>query len=282
EPAGSPEEVADDLDDITSRVADANLDPDEDAEKLQALLDAAEAFADAIEEAEEWDDLTVREQLQARGFYETLGEKHKDFPPEWTALKGWEKENDAEMVLLALEKMDSDFMERHAIEALERMGDEAAIETMLQRAERRDKPAIRVLGRIAVPNEDVVETLEEFAAEESDPGLQKVTLKALGRMGATDALQTIADQLAVENESVRSHAARTLGLVGDTRAVDPLKNVLSDDESDTVRASAAWALTQIGTREALEAAADHADDQSYLVQSEAETAAEALKAETAA
>jgi HEAT repeat protein len=80
---------------------------------------------------------------------------------------------------------------------------------------------------------------------------------------------------------VRSRAARSLGLIGDTRAVAPLADVLDDDESDTVRASAAWALVQIGTEDALEAAAEYADDRSYIVEQEASAAADALDDEPA-
>jgi HEAT repeat protein len=62
-------------------------------------------------------------------------------------------------------------------------------------------------------------------------------------------------------------------MIGDTRAIEPLGDVLAEDEDDTVRASAAWALNQIGTGRALEAAAAYADDRSYIVQVEAEKAA---------
>ena len=44
----------------------------------------------------------------------------------------------------------------------------------------------------------------------------------------------------------------------------------------TVRAAAAWALRQIGTEAALEAAAAYTDERSYLVQHEADLAAAAL------
>jgi len=46
--------------------------------------------------------------------------------------------------------------------------------------------------------------------------------------------------------------------------------VLADDDSDRVRASAAWALNRIGTQDALEIVADYDDDRAYLVQAEAE------------
>jgi HEAT repeat protein len=78
---------------------------------------------------------------------------------------------------------------------------------------------------------------------------------------------------------VRPYAARALGLIGDTRAVDPLADALETDESDEVRAAAAWALRQIGTEAALEAAASFSDDRAYLVQHEATQADEALSAE---
>ncbi|MES3518156.1 MAG: HEAT repeat domain-containing protein, partial [Natronomonas sp.] len=44
------------------------------------------------------------------------------------------------------------------------------------------------------------------------------------------------------------------------------------------RAAAAWSLVQIGTKDALEAAAEHADDRAYTVQVEAERAEELLAA----
>lgn len=277
-PEGDPEALADGLDPVSTAISEAGLDPDEDAETIETLVDAGESLADGVEAAEEWDDLEVRAKLQEEGFYDSLSSKHKDFPPEWTALKAWEQEGNVEMILLALERFDSDFMERHCLEALERMGQAGAIETVLGRAERRDQHAVRILGKIGEPQEDVVETLVDFLGPDADPALEQVTLKALGEMGAEDAVQDIADRLEAEEASVRSVAARSLGLVGDARAIDPLEAVLNDDEDDSVRASATWALVQIGTESALEAASAGVDDPSYLVQSEAEPAVDALGA----
>ena len=84
----------------------------------------------------------------------------------------------------------------------------------------------------------------------------------------------------MENDNVRPYAARALGLIGDTRAIDPLADVLAEDGSDDVRAAAGWALRQIGTEEALEAAAKHADERVYIVQTEAEKATKALDSAT--
>jgi hypothetical protein len=257
-------------------VTNADLNPDDDAETIDALLDATAALDTGLDDAEEWDDLETHEQLRAQGFYDALGH-YKDFPPEWAALKEWEQRNNVEMVLLALDSFQSEFMERHCLEAITRMNDDAAFEAMHQRAGKRDEPGIKALGKMAA--DDAVDTLLEYVDAGSDPGLQKVTFKALGEIGSEKATGPIATQLDAENDQVRPHAARALGLIGDTRAIDPLADTLTDDESDAVRAAAAWALRQIGTEAALEAAAEFSDDRAYLVQHEAARAADALSAE---
>jgi len=269
---------ADALDDVAAAVEAADLDADDDAETIASLLEATDGLESGLDAAEEWSDLTTREQLDAHGFYDVLGHR-KDFPPEWSALKEHEKRGDADMVLLALEKLGSDFMEEHCLDALRRMAPEEAVEPMLERADRRDQDAIEILGKIATP--EAIDTISEYVETESDPQLQKTTLKALGEIGSDEATQAVADALVMENDGVRSHAARALGMIGDARAISPLSDVLADDDADTVRASAAWALVQIGTEDALEAAAEHADDSSYLVSVEAERAAEALGAKPA-
>ncbi|WP_423751342.1 HEAT repeat domain-containing protein [Salinirarus marinus] len=273
------EALVDAVDAVADAVSDAALDPDEDADDVAALLDAADGLVDGLDAAEEWDDLETHVQLRAQGYYDVLGH-YKDFPPEWAALKEWEKRGNVEMVLLALDSLQSDFMERHCLEALARMNDDAAFEAMHQRAGKRDKPGIEVLGKMAA--EDAVETLVEYVDADSDPQLQKVTFKALGEIGSKEATQALADKLVMDNDQVRPYAARALGLIGDTRAVDPLADALADDESDRVRAAAAWALRQIGTERALEAAAEYEDDPSFLVQNEAERAADALAVAQAA
>ncbi len=259
------------LEEVETAVEEATLDADEDADTIDALLEAANGLADELEAAEEWDDLSVREMLDFHGFYDVLDHR-KDYPPEWHALKLFEKDGEAEKILVALDLLDSDFMERHCLEAFERMGPEAepAAEEMLGRAQRRDKQAITVLGKIGT--EEAVDDLLEFVDADSDPQLQKVTFKALGEIGAAEAVQPLANKLVADREATRSRAARALGLIGDTRAVEPLSDVLADDDSDTVRASAAWALRQIGTEDALDEVADYADDRAYLVQAQAEKA----------
>jgi hypothetical protein len=258
---------------VSGAIEDADLDPDDDADTIGALIEATDALSAGVEDAEEWSDLTTREQLRAEGFYDVLDHR-KDYPPEWHAIKVHEKRGNAEMVLLALEKLGSEFMEEHCLEALERMGPEEAIEPMLTRANRRDQPAIRILGKIG--SEEALDTIEEYAGPEADDALRRVALKAVGEIGSTESTGTVAQGLAADAESVRSRAARALGLIGDARAIDPLAETLESDDSHTVRASAAWALVQIGTEHALETASEYAEDPSPLVAAEAKTAADAL------
>ena len=268
------------LDAVAGAVTDADLDADEDAEDIAALLEATDELGAGLDEAEEWDDLETHEQLRAQGYYDVLGH-YKDFPVEWAALKEHEARGNVDMILLALDSLQSEFMERHCLEAFERMGKrgktEASVEEILGRAEKRDRPAIRILGKMAA--EEATDTLIEYVGEDSNPQLQKAVFKALGETGAPEAVQPLANRLdpgGDTDELVRPHAARALGLIGDTRAVDPLADALEAHPSDDVRAAAGWALRQIGTREALEAVAEYADERSFVVSTEGEKARDAL------
>jgi soluble cytochrome b562 len=275
-----PEFLATALGEVTETIESRELDPDEDAETVGELVAAADELTTGLDDAEEWDDLTVREKLTVEGFYDVLEpETRKDFPPEWNAIKIYEKRNEPEPILRGLDMFGSDFMEEHCIESLKRLGAPAAYDEMEQRAQKRNKPPIEVLGKIG--DERALDTLHEYIEGESDPALQKVTIKAIGEIGSSDSTQPVADRLVADNETVRSNAARALGLIGDTRAIAPLADVLDDDKSNSVRASAAWALNQIGTEKALDAAREHADDRSFLVQSEAEKADRAMNGDDA-
>jgi len=257
------------LDDASEGVTDAGLDPDDDAEAIASLLEAADDLSDGIWDATEWTDLEVRERLARYGFYDVLDHR-KDFPPEWHAIKVFEQRDRPEKILVALDLMGSEFMEEHCIDALKRMGPEEALDPMLQRAGRRDTGAIEVLGKIG--SEEAVDALVDYV-DSDNRELQKASLRALGEIGSEEAVQPIANQLVAESDIVRSNAARTLGLIGDTRAIAPLADLLDDvDQPDAVRASAAWALRQIGTRRALDRLEEYVDDDAHLVKTEVENA----------
>ncbi|QLH77701.1 HEAT repeat domain-containing protein [Halosimplex rubrum] len=269
--SGDSEDLADAVDQVAQVIEGSALDPDEDEETIAALLEAAETLQDDLEAAEEWDDLTVRQQLDAEGFYDVLeSENRKDFPAEWNAVKVYEELGEVEPIVKALETFDSDFMEENVLDTLWRMGPEEAYDAVEQRAQKRNVRPVQILGKIG--NADATETLHDFIDGDGDAALQKVTLRALGEIGSEESVQPVAQRLDADNYEIRSAAARSLGLLGDTRAIEPLADVLEDDEANEVRASAAWALNQIGTQRALDVVAEYADDRAYLVQSEAEKA----------
>ncbi|QGN07498.1 HEAT repeat domain-containing protein [Halorhabdus sp. CBA1104] len=275
----SAQEAGDALWATSEAIAALDLGPDEDSDAIATLRTAAQTLNDDLEAAQAYEDLSVREKLTFEGFYEVIeGDHQKDYPPELNAILVWEKRykdhrdpEDVEPILLAFELLDSEFMEENILDVFERIAPPEAYEPVQQRASRRDKQAVRVLGKIG--DQRAVETLVDFIDGDGDPALQRVTLQALGEIGSHEATQAVANRLAADTDSVRSAAARALGLLGDTRAIEPLTDVLAEDDADEVRASAAWALNQIGTERALEIAAEYADDRAYVVQVEAEKAA---------
>ncbi|WP_267163306.1 HEAT repeat domain-containing protein [Halovenus salina] len=265
------EAAAETLSAVRVEITDSGFHPDTDESEIRELLESAEDLESELEDATLFGDLEIREQLRREGFYDVLeSENRKDFPPEWTAVKLYEKRGEVEPILSAFDKLDSDFMQENILDALEHIAPEEAYEEVQGLAQRRNIQAVRILGRIG--DERACSTLHNFLGG-GDVKLEKTTLRALGMIGNEDSAEEVVGRLGADNPEVRSAAARSLGLIGDTRAIDPLSDVLSADSEDEVRASAAWALNQIGTERALDAAAAYTDDRSYIVQTEAEKAA---------
>ncbi len=268
--ASGSEEAAAELDDAAEQIDEMPLDPDDDANTIATLLEHTDTLSSDLDAATLWSDLEVREQLRRQGFYDVLDPSvSKDFPPELSAINVYEAQGEVEPLLSALDSFGSDFMEENVLDALEHLAPAEAFDPVHALAQRRNKQPVRILGRIG--DEEACDTLEDFLGG-GDVELEKITLRALGMIGADRSTDPVAQRLLADSREIRSSAARALGLIGDTRAIDPLEDVLADDDADEVRASAAWALNQIGTARALQAAAEYADDRSYLVQTEAEKA----------
>lgn len=269
------ETVATALATAADAIGESSVDPDDDADTIATLLDAAETLTDDLDDAQVFGDLEVREQLRRQGFYDVLTPKNrKDFPPEWGAIKQYEARGEVEPILLALEMFDSDYIQENVLDALEHIAPVEAFEDVKALAQRRDTQAIRVLGRIG--DDRACDMLENFLGG-GDVALEQTSLEALGAIGNEESTEAVAQRLDADSPEIRTAAARSLGLIGDTRAIEPLASVLSEDDSEVTRASAAWALTQIGTERALEEAVWYTDDNSYLVETEAKKAKEALE-----
>lgn len=267
---GNSETITTGLSDVSAAIEAAGLHPDEDEEAIATLLAGVESLTDALDNAQVFGDLEIREQLRRTGFYDVLTPRNRtDFPPEWNAIKLYESRGEAGPILTALEKLDSEFMQDNILDALEHFAPEAAFEDVQALAKRRNEQPVRILGRIG--DERACEMLEGFLGGR-DIELEKTALWALGCIGAERSTEPVAQRLVADSAEVRSAAARSLGLLGDTRAIDPLADRLAGDDDERVRASAAWSLNQIGTARALDAVGEYADDRSYLVQTEAEKA----------
>jgi HEAT repeat protein len=78
-------------------------------------------------------------------------------------------------------------------------------------------------------------------------------------------------QSGVEDGFIRGRAAQTLGLIGDTRAVEPLIQTLNDADR-WVRMAAAWALGRLGDARAVGKLLQALDDEDWLVRTEASRA----------
>lgn len=95
------------------------------------------------------------------------------------------------------------------------------------------------------------ETIRKIAATEiASFKLRLQAAISLGLMGDTDAVDVLVKALKEgQTLSVTSSAAKALGLVGDVRAIQPLSNILSDKKAnDLARAFSAVALGIIGEK----------------------------------
>lgn len=85
---------------------------------------------------------------------------------------------------------------------------------------------------------------------------EEVSAKAadlLGKFKAKAAIRPLIAGLNASNSTLRSHAAKALGLIGDREATEALILKLRNDEDKHVRYEAARALGEIGQREAVDA-----------------------------
>ncbi len=255
-PAVAP--IIEHLSTVQERIAARETDPDADADWIQRHLAAVDALTEAIDDAEVWDDLTVQQKLEQQGFYDIV-EERRDFPPELSAIKAYEKRGEAEPILLALDMLDSDFMEEYCMEALGRLRATEAVDELTSRANRRNETAIEALGRIG--SDEAVDALLKHI--DGNLALQVASLRALGQVGSPEPVPDIAEVATTgETAQVRSMAARALGMIGDTRAIPVLEQLLTDDNNPIVRQNAGWALSQIQTPRALAAVERHPDAQS--------------------
>jgi HEAT repeat protein len=165
------------------------------------------------------------------------------------------------------------------VEALGRIGDEAAVDALLDEVNDNDTrmEAMDALGRIG--SERATEKILGLLDPERkvQPHVRAKAAETAGRIGDPGAVGPLVETLGSDSSKVRGTAAEALARIGAEEggadAVGELASVLKDETDETVRMSAARALRSIGTQEARDVLAEYENDRNELV---AQTASEAL------
>jgi len=110
---------------------------------------------------------------------------------------------------------------------------------------------IRLLGRAG--DGRAVEPLTGFLDSTDDSSYQQMAMRALGEIDRPPKdLAPLVKMLKAQDRWTRSQAARTLGIMKDPRAFEPLIHTLKTDPESYVRSAAAAGLSFLGDRRAVE------------------------------
>src|SRR5688500_8998214 len=135
-----------------------------------------------------------------------------------------------------------------AVMELGQLGTDDAVDLLIRSLSRHDgvaRAAARELGRLANPR-----SFKPLADLLGNREVHESVAEALIRIGGK-AIDVLTETLRSEDSLARKTAARALGEIRDTRAVEPLVEVLQGDPDCTVRTAAAQALGQIKDKRAI-------------------------------
>jgi len=157
-----------------------------------------------------------------------------------------------ERMLASQDKVTADW----AGQGLGRIGDPCAIPALLKAMER-PEPQTQMGVRIGLTGcadgrhpESYQLLLNALAAE--NPEVRKGAIAGLGGCREAKGVQFLIEQLQTDPvPEAREYCALALGMIGDTRAVEPLCQALNDNV-EWARSAAAWALGEIGDPRAID------------------------------
>jgi hypothetical protein len=129
-----------------------------------------------------------------------------------------------------------------AIEALGEIGDPRAVEPLIAALKRGDGEVITALGKIKDPR--AMGALSAVVRDENDTK-RSVAIEALGDGKDPGAVEVLIAVLKDKNSNIRMKSVRALGKLKDPRAVASLTTIVLEDETQSVRDSAAEALRAI-------------------------------------
>ncbi len=131
-------------------------------------------------------------------------------------------------------------------DVLGEIGDTRAVEPLINSLEENGSKASINYALAKLGDERAVEPLIKSMKKGS-----WCSVHALGMMKSQEAVETLIDALTSEDSYIRIAAAKSLGMIGDKRAVAPLIKLLRNDREMWACANAAWALGEIGDPDAI-------------------------------
>ncbi len=183
-----------------------------------------------------------------------------------------------QMVAGYVEALDSPdlFVRRDATEALGKLGNKRAIETLINKLSDSSSGvssnAAEALGRLG--NKRAVEPLIK-ALGDPDSYVRRDAAEALGRLGNKRAVEPLITRLSDSNSNIRSNAAQALERLGATKEQIVAGYIEALDSSDLdVRRDAARILGELGNKRAVEPLINRLSDSNSNIRS---NAAQALK-----
>ncbi|MGD2136604.1 MAG: HEAT repeat domain-containing protein [Gemmatimonadales bacterium] len=156
--------------------------------------------------------------------------------------------------LVAMLRMRDASMREHAAEALGRLGDQRAVEPLMNVVLNDADASVRehactALGLLG--DSRAVDVLSRAAQSDPSARVREHAASALSQLGDVEAVPSLIDAVVNDRDAaVREHAATALGGLGDPSAVPALIDAVLHDRSAEVREHAATALGQLGDRRA--------------------------------
>lgn len=175
---------------------------------------------------------------------------------------------------------DSVEMRRNVVSALVRLNGQGRAD-LLRRALQDKDPEVLLKAIEGIEKEwgaQAQSRLAELLGEHNDPRVREAAAKALGKLGAADAVPALLGALDDEAENVRWFATESLRKLKATRAVPRLSELLREDESARVREITATTLGELGQPAAVPALRKALEDGSERVRRRTAAALRALAA----
>lgn len=167
-------------------------------------------------------------------------------------LSGYQTPESAIALRAALDDPDSRVRQSVAA-SLARVGDGSAVTRLIQSLATDESKNVReaaaeALGRVAPRGDSTVIDALRNASRDSNEHVRYAAVSALSQVGDERAEPELLSRLGDPSGVVREAAAQSLGIVGSSRAVGPLQQLVQQDENEHVRAAAVGSIARLVRR----------------------------------